>query len=281
MNIIFKRLFSSYKTANTDKSETPIWPNTAPGSEGKSVKEKIRIIAGEKIISAINQPAVIPYLPSPENAKGTAVIIAPGGGHKELWIDHEGHHPARILCALGIAAFVLKYRLTKEEHSTYTMHEHALADMQQAIRFVRAHANEYKINPARIGVMGFSAGGELAALSAMHFDDGEKTASGKIAQQSSYPNFQALIYPSGTDYFRATNYSPPLFLLSGNDDEEVSQGITEMYLKYAEAGIPAELHIYVNEGHGFGVRKNNNAAIAKWPERFIDWLSAINFLKTD
>jgi acetyl esterase/lipase len=277
----FKKFLSVDKISNASSHEIPIWPYGVPGSEGRPEKEKIKIIGSEKIVSGIHQPSIIPYLPAPEIATGTAVIIAPGGGHKELWIDHEGHNPARIFCDYGIAAFVLKYRLAEEVHSIYSIHEHALADMQQAIRFVRYHAEEWKINTARIGVMGFSAGGEIAALAAMHFDEGNKNANDKISEQSAYPNFQALIYPAGTKHFKVLKNSPPLFLLCGDDDKEIAKGVAKIYQMYKAAGIPAELHNYPDTGHGFGVRKNNHAAIAKWPERFVDWLSASGFIKNE
>ena len=155
MENLFKRFFSVDKISRSGPDEILIWPEGAPASEGKPDKEKTKIIEGEKIISGIHHPSIIPYLPSPEIATGTAVIIAPGGGHKELWVDHEGHSTARLFCDHGIAAFVLKYRLAKEAHSTYTIHDHALADMQRAIRLVRSNAEEWKINTASIGVMGF------------------------------------------------------------------------------------------------------------------------------
>jgi endo-1,4-beta-xylanase len=276
----FKKLFSGDNILRNGASEIAIWPDGASGSEGKANREKIKLFAGEKVISGIHHPSIIPYIPSPENATSLAVIIAPGGGHKELWIDHEGHNPASFFCELGIASFVLKYRLASEAHSTYSIQEHALADMQQAIRFVRSHAEEWEINTDRIGVMGFSAGGELAGLAAMHFDHGNKSAFNKLAQQSSYPNFQALIYPAGTNRFKASKFSPPLFLLCGDDDREISTGVAKMHQMYKEAGISVELHNYPDTGHGFGLRKNNSAVIAKWPERFVEWLSALGFLKS-
>ena len=276
----FKKLFSGDNILKNGASEIAIWPDVAPGSEGKADKEKIKLFAGEKVISGIHHPSIIPYIPSPENATGTALIIAPGGGHKELWIDHEGHNPASFFCERGIASFVLKYRLASEANSPYTIQAHALADMQQAIRFVRSHAEEWKINPDRIGVMGFSAGGELAGLAAMLFDDGNRNSHNQILQQSCKPDFQALVYPAGTKHFKALKDSPPLFLLCGDNDREISTGVAKLYQMYKEAGISVKLHNYPETGHGFGMRKNNNTAIAQWPERFIDWLSAPGLLKS-
>ena len=145
--------------------EILLWPKGAPGSEGKTEKENVRITdKGEHVISSIHAPSVTPYLPAADKANGAAIIIAPGGGHRELWIDHEGHNPARWFRERGVPAFVLKYRLAREASSTYTIDDHALADIHRAIRHVRSRVDEWKIDPHKIGVMGFSAGGEVAAI---------------------------------------------------------------------------------------------------------------------
>src|SRR5215510_7313889 len=142
-------------SANQPK-EIPLWPNGAPGSEGKAGPESVRVTeSGERVVSNVHQPSLTPYLPPKEKATGAAVIIAPGGGHRELWADHEGHNIARYLSARGVAAFVLKYRLAREANSTYTVDDHALADTQRAIRLVRSRAREWHIATNRIGVMGF------------------------------------------------------------------------------------------------------------------------------
>jgi len=175
---------------------------------------------------------------------------------------------------------VLKYRLAREENSTYTVEGHELADMQRAIRFVKSRAKEWNIDTARIGVMGFSAGGELAALAAMRFDKGNLAASDIIDRQSSRPAFQALIYPGGSDKFEVNKNTPVLFLLGGfNDRSDIAEGLAKVYLKYKQAGVSAELHVYSNAGHGFGIRKSNQGAVAGWPERFVEWLSDRGFLK--
>jgi acetyl esterase/lipase len=136
--------------------------NGAPGSEGKTGDEKVRIAErGERVVSNIHKPNLTPYLPSADNATGCAVIVAPGGGHRELWSDHEGHNVARWLSERGIAAFVLKYRLAKETNSTYTVDDHALADMQRALRLVRSRAAEWHIAINRIGVWAFPRAAKL------------------------------------------------------------------------------------------------------------------------
>ncbi len=261
--------------------EIPLWTNGAPGSEGKAGPEAVRVTPqGERVLSNIHQPSLTPYLPPKEKATGAAVIVAPGGGHRELWADHEGHNIARYLSARGVAAFVLKYRLAREANSTYTVDGHALADTQRAIRLVRNHAHEWGVSPSRVGVMGFSAGGELAALASMRFDGGNKDAADAIERESSKPDFQALIYPGSSQRFVPTKDSPPAFIVCGYGDRpDISQGMAEVYLKFKQVGVPAELHIYASAGHGFGVRDNNNKAVGKWPARFEEWLGDLGFLQ--
>jgi acetyl esterase/lipase len=136
-----------------------LWPDGAPGSEGKPTQETVRITeGGDRVVSNVHQPSIFPYLPSADRTTGAAVIIAPGGGHRELWSTHEGHNLARWLSERGVAAFVLYNRLPREKDSTYTIDEHALADTQRAIQLVRSRSKEWQINRGRIGVMGFSAG---------------------------------------------------------------------------------------------------------------------------
>jgi acetyl esterase/lipase len=257
-----------------------LWPQGAPGSEGKSGDEAVRITPdGEHVISNVHRPSITPYVPAAEQSKGTAVLIAPGGGHRELWMDHEGHNLARWLLDRGIAAFVLKYRLAREPNSTYTVDEHALADTQRALRTIRSRANEWHIDSKRVGVIGFSAGGELAALASMQFDAGKSDAADAIDRQNSRPDFQALIYPGSSRRISVTKDSPPAFIVCGyNDRPDISKGIAEVYLKFKDAGVPAELHIYSAIGHGFGVREKNRGAVSGWPNRFEEWLADRGFL---
>ena len=235
--------------------EILLWPNGAPGSEGKTGEEQVRVVNGERVVSNIHKPSLTPYLPSADKATGCAVIVAPGGGHRELWSDHEGHNVARWLSERGIAAFVLAYRLARETNSTYTVDDHALADMQRALRLVRSRASEWSIATNRIGVMGFSAGGEVAFLSAqgkslagpiadaskpltrpsatLSPSEGERdgvrgsaSSSDTIDRQSSRPDFQALIYPGRAQRIEPATNSPPVFLVCGyNDRPDISEGL--------------------------------------------------------
>src|ERR1035437_43815 len=156
-------------------ASVPLWAGGAPGSEGKTAAEVVTLInaEGEHTVTSINAPSITPYLVRGAGAgKGApvaAVIIAPGGGHALLSIDHEGYDVAKFLCGHGVVAFVLNYRLAKEKGSTYTVEKDALGDMQRAIRMVKARAAEWGVDPARVGVMGFSAGGELAVMAAERY----------------------------------------------------------------------------------------------------------------
>jgi endo-1,4-beta-xylanase len=256
--------------AQQGDEEIQLWPASAD-----TAKEKVRIAAtGDHVITHVQQPSITCYPADPKVATGAAIIIAPGGGHIELWIDHEGYRPAQWLSEHGVACFVLKYRLAKEPGSHYSVDRESLADIQRAIRLVRSHAAEWKIDPARVGVMGFSAGGELAALAAMRYDSIQMPVNDAIDRQSSRPDFQALIYPGNADRFTVTKQSPPVFILCGYEDRsDISEGMARLYLKYKEMGVPAELHIYSNVGHGFGVRDTNKGGYSEWPQRLLEWLS--------
>ena len=262
--------------------ELTLWPNGAPGSEGKAGLEKVRVTdGGDHVVSSIHRPSITPYLPARSTATGAAIIVAPGGGHRELWIDHEGYNVAQWLRERGIAAFVLKYRLAREEGSTYTIEGNALADIQRAIRVVRSSAAQWGLDTARIGVMGFSAGGEVAARAAMSWDDGNTSATEVIDRLSSRPAFQALIYPGNGGALTVSKRSPPVFIVAGyNDRPDISRGMAELYLKYKEAGVPAELHLYAAAGHGFGMRATNRSASAGWPSRLVEWLGDMKFSPT-
>jgi acetyl esterase/lipase len=263
---------------SAQQKEILLWPNGAPGSEGKTGNEKLRLYEDEHILSNIHRPSVTVYLPAKEKATGAAVIVIPGGGHRELWFTHEGYNVAKWLSDRGIAAFILKYRLARDTNSTYTVDKESLADAQRAIRLVRSRAKEWNVDTAKIGVIGFSAGGEVAALAAMRFDSGNLNATDAIDRESSRPAFQALIYPGNSKRFEVANNAPPVFLLAGYNDE-IAKGIVDVYQKYKNAGVPAELHIYSNAGHGFGLREKNTGAIVGWIDRFYDWLSDRGFLK--
>lgn len=263
-------------------AEILLWPFGAPGSEGKTGKEQVRIYqpTGDHVITDVNEPSITPYLPPRAKARGTAVIVVPGGGHRELWVDNEGVNIAQWLTDHGITAFVLKYRLAKATNSTYTVDRDELADAQRAIRLVRSRAHEWAIDPARVGVMGFSAGGEVAFLTAMHFDAGAPSATDPLDRVNCRPDFEALIYPGNSKRLEPSTNSPPAFLACGAKDRaDISEGLPAVYLKFKQAGVPVELHIYAGVGHGFGLRPTNTGATADWLYEFDDWLVQMGLLK--
>ncbi len=256
-----------------------LWPAGAPGSEGKTSPEVVVTSAsGELQVSNIHQPSITPYLPAKNKATGAAVIVAPGGGHKLLCTTHEGSNVAEWLAEHGIATFVLKYRLASEAGSTYTVDDHAAADMHRAIRLIRSRATEWNINPSTLGVMGFSAGGEVCAIASMKFDAGTPDTADPLDRFSDRPDFQALIYPGRSHRIVPFKESPPAFLAaSANDRPDISEGLVKVYLDFKKAAIPVELHLYADGGHGFGHRAGKGGPVAGWIDRFHEWMQSRKF----
>jgi acetyl esterase/lipase len=279
--VVFLFICSCFGFAGAQQEPIKLWPKGAPGAEGSVTPETVRLTPdGEHILSNIQEPSIIPYLPPKAAATGAAVIVAPGGGHSELWMDHEGYAVAEWLSDHGVAAFVLKYRLAKQKNSTYTVEDTELGDMQRAIRTVRSRSTEWGVDPARIGVMGFSAGGELAALASTRYDEGTPSSDDPVERASSKPDFQALLYPAIPHDRRLTADTPRAFLAcGGNDRPDISQGLPELYLALTRLHVSAELHIYAGVGHGFGVRKTNPAPVSGWTSLFLEWMNAQGLLK--
>lgn len=249
----------------------PLWPTGVPGAMAGGGDETVRVTEqGDHVVSNVHNPSLTVYLPK-QPGLHPAVIVIPGGGHRELWTDHEGHSIARFLNENGIAAFVLYYRLERAPNSTYKIEEHALADLQRAMRLVRSRAKEWSIDPAKIGTMGFSAGGQLALLGAMRF--------GVVDGQSSRPDFVALVYPGSWPEIKVDAQTPPMYLLAGSDDRPgVLTTLTQVYTALRAAKVPAELHLYDGVPHGFGLRASLAGPVAQWPTQFVDWLKVRKFL---
>lgn len=254
-----------------------LWSGVAPGSEGKTAPEKAN---DQGYVLSIHQPSIAVYLPPPDKATGAAVLVIPGGGHRFLAIEHEGYNVAAWLRDHGIAAFVLKHRLAREEGSTYKIEVESLQDTERAMRTIRSRADEWTIDPARVGVMGFSAGGELAAMVGIRSGPGAADAADPIDRFDAKPAFQALIYPGRSGSIIPDKNSAPAFLACGYKDRtDISEGLAEVYLRFKRAGVPAELHIFSESGHGFGLRATNPPPTGDWPVRFREWMTARGFLK--
>ncbi|WP_052572821.1 alpha/beta hydrolase [Haloferula sp. BvORR071] len=251
-----------------------IWPDGAPGSEGKTDPEVVITSAnGDQKVTTVHKPSITPYLPAKDKATGAAVVVAPGGGHRELQVTFEGKNIGEWLSEHGIAAFVVKYRLARETGSTYSIDGDAVPDLQRAIRLVRSRASEWNVNPDTLGVMGFSAGGELCSAASMNYDAGKPDAADPLDRFSDRPAFQALIYPGGTSRIVPSKDSPPAFLCASiNDRPDISEGLTKVYLDFKHAGVPVELHLYTDGGHGFGYRKGKTGPVYGWLDRFNEWM---------
>jgi acetyl esterase/lipase len=266
--------------------ETPIvlWPGGAPGALGTE---------------PFDVPTLTPYLLSKEKRSGATIIVCPGGGYTHL-ADHEGGPVAEWLNSLGVTAFVLKYRLGPRYHHPAPMH-----DAARAIRTVRARAAEWGLDPQRIGILGFSAGGHLASTAGTHFDSGKPDAPDPIERVSSRPNLMILIYPVITMRERTHAGSkanllgaepgPELIALLSND-EQVTKETPATFLVHTmtdtavpvensllfitalrKAGVPFEFHLYERGPHGFGLGQKD-PILATWPDRCADWLRLHGFV---
>ena len=268
-------ILTSVALAAERGQEIRLWAQGAPGSEGQTAPEVFEPGNAQlpKRFTIVHYPSIYVFLPPPEKANGTSVVIAPGGGHSQLVIDKEGWEMADWLNQRGIAAFVLKYRLAKAPDSKYTVEGNALPDAARAMRLVRSRAIEWKLDPAKIGFMGFSAGGEVAALIETRFDSGAATASDPIERISSRPDFAIVVYPGfRPGAITVPKNAPPTFLVCADDDRSHVVTTVNLYLDLEKQGVSSEMHIYAGGGHGFGIRQSA-LPVATWPERLQAWMA--------
>jgi acetyl esterase/lipase len=267
--------------------EYALWPEGAPGALGKKPGDI---------------PAITVHLPPAGKATGAAVVICPGGGYGALAMSYEGHDVARWLNGLGVAGIVLRYRLAPAYH-----HPAPLQDAQRALRYTRAHAKEWGLDPHKVGILGFSAGGHLASTAATHFDDGTQGAKDPIDRLGCRPDFAVLVYPVitlvgkythggsrnnllGKDAGDArlveelsndkqvTARTPPTFLAHTSEDTAVApQNSVLFYLALRKAGVPAELHIFEKGRHGLGMGQPGTP-FAHWPGLCAAWLGEHHLL---
>jgi acetyl esterase/lipase len=255
----------------------PLWKDGAPGFEARRNEPEQH---QDWWYKNIHNPSLTVFLPPPGKANGTAVIVAAGGGHRELVFNPEGVEPAQYLASLGVTAFALKYRLFREPGSKYTL-DNTAEDIRRAMRTVRARAAEWRLDPHRIGVMGWSAGGEVAALVAYPPGNGQPGSPDAIERVSARPDFQILIYPGPLGIPEKLERSaPPLFLLGAADDEYVAQVMFDLTRKYREAGASIETHIYAQGKHAFNMgQRSAYVSIRKWPDRLAEWLQDRGYLQ--
>ena len=266
----------------------PLWPNGAPGAKGDD--------------PGLDVPTLTVHLAKPEVASGAVVVICPGGGYGHLAVDHEGKQIAEWLNSLGIAGVVLKYRLAPRYH-----HPAMILDANRAIRTVRARAGEWKLDPKRVGIIGFSAGGHLASTAGTHYDAGKPDAEDPIERQSSRPDRMILVYPVvalATSYAHAgsrnnllgadapkdlvaslsnetqvTSDTPPTFLAHTNEDTAVPPENSILFaLALRKAKVPVELHIFEKGRHGLGLG-GGDPAFRAWPGLCATWLKSQGFIK--
>jgi acetyl esterase/lipase len=272
-----------------------IWPGAAPdpvpttGPEADTTTAKDNLIAGKPLmrLGNVSTPTITLYTPKGHNT-GAAVVVFPGGGYNILAIDLEGTEVCDWLTAKGITCVLLKYRVPNTG-PYMTKSPAALDDAQRSVGLVRAHAAEWKIDPNRIGVLGFSAGAHLAVALSTHYDKRLYPAVDAADQQSCRPDFAVVVYPG---YLADEEHSyldkldihpnaqtPPSFIVQAEDDPVHVENSTTYFLALKTAKVPAELHLYAEGGHGYGLRPQPNWPVTTWPARVEDWLRTIKMLK--
>jgi acetyl esterase/lipase len=254
-----------------------LWPNGAPGFESRRAEPEM---ARDYWVKNIHNPSITVFLPPPEKATGAAVVICPGGGHRELVFKAEGQEAAEFFNSVGVAAFALKYRLAREENSPYSLPKHPREDAYRALRIVRSRAREWNVDPKRVGVMGFSAGGEVASFVSYGSGRGNPKADDPIDHLNGRPDFQILVYPGPLAVPKEVPPdAPPAFLFVAGDDHCCVGPVVSLLQKYREAKAPVEAHIVMKGGHGFNMgHRAQLRSLKTWPQRVADWMSDAGLL---
>lgn len=277
----------------TEPTIVDLWPGKPPGEtkslppEENTTKPNDKPVGDRPIIKLTNvsTPTLSLYRPAKEQDTGAAVIVCPGGGHRILAFDHEGTEVAQWLKTLGVTGIVLKYRVPFR--NAEKRWEVAVQDAQRAVSLVRSKAEPWKIDPQRIGILGFSAGGETAGLTALLHEQRQYSPQDQVDQISCRPDFAALIYPGGLtrrddkwqlqEHVRVGANVPPMFFVHAYDDPVPVANSLLLFTELKKAAVPAELHIYAAGGHGYGMR-NTGQVCNSWPQRCAEWLKGQGWL---
>lgn len=287
-------IFGSDAQAASPQPE-PLWPDSVPGEtatlppEVDQTKSTDKLIADRRIIKLgnVSTPTMTIYSPDPAIATGAAVMVFPGGGYHILAYDLEGTEVCEWLNSIGVTAVLLKYRVPAREGRP--RHAAPLQDAQRALGLVRSRAKELGVDPQRIGVLGFSAGGHLAAMLSNHFETRTYPAVDSADEVSCRPDFAVLLYPGylvvqerptelSPEFRLQGGVTPPTFLAMAQDDPVRVENVLYYYLALKEAKIPAELHVYPSGGHGYGLRLTEHM-VTTWPDRVADWMKASGWLE--
>jgi acetyl esterase/lipase len=268
-----------------------VWPGPAPGEKGPIAEEKATTKPGTSTIVSltnVSKPTLTVYRPDLEKDTGAAIVVCPGGGYNNLAWNHEGDMVGEWLSSIGVTGIILKYRVPRRPGQPRDEPPpQALMDAQRALSLVRGKAAEWGVDPKRIGMLGFSAGGHLTAWAATSFDRRGYEPVDDADKVSCRPDFAVMIYPGGVvkrgsdqlvPEIKVSSQTPPSFFAHAGNDQVSPENSVQMYLALKRAGVPAELHIYAAGGHGFGMRPSPMPC-ATWPQRCEDWLKNQGFLK--
>ena len=283
--------------SNGNPSRAPIvidlWPDQPPGQaielppEADQTKPDDKLIAGRRIIKLgnVSTPQIAVYRADPSLANGTAVVVCPGGGHYILAYDLEGTEVAEWLNSIGVTAVVLKYRVPAREKERRWIA--AVQDAQRAMSIVRSHSKAWGIRPDRIGICGFSAGGQTAALTSTFLEDRQYTPVDDQDQVSSRPDFAMLIYPGGLvprdgsselqEFVKVTENVPPMFFAHAFDDNASVHNSLSLASALRKVDVSAELHVYATGGHGYGLRPTDEP-VTQWPQHATRWMKTMGFI---
>jgi acetyl esterase/lipase len=276
--------------AHAEPEESAVWPGAAPDEPRGIVERKKDAEMGEKDkvlrVRYVDAPTLTWYPAAKDRANGAAVVICPGGGYNILAWNLEGTEIAEWLNSLGVSAAVLKYRVPRRDGTN--PHPWPLQDVQRAIRIVRSEAKTRSIDPERVGLLGFSAGGHLTVMAGTHWKEKSYEPIDRIDELSCRPDFLIPIYPAylGDEYrpghlsplVHVTKETPPAFIAITHDDADRAIYAALFYAELKKAGVPGELHIYSKGGHGYGLRPSDNP-VHTWPQRCGDWMKTAGFLK--